>query len=667
MRQNKVGDDLERPPRCSTPTIMASGRNSPQGAFPNHPPAPGPSSSATRRRPQNPPRHSAAQPSRSSSPAPSTSSSSPSGSGAFPPTNVDTMVTRLLVSTKTLLEGLTQWSLRECSDSKISDMYVKLGNDLNTTCATFARANVPMSDLLKVPDDLRPCLEACLSEDQASPATLERHLPAIKAIIVRLLQGLKAKQALYKSMIAQQRASQVPPVPQIPSPTSSTASRVTSPPPAPSTSTSATTQHRPQSTHRKMSSLANSVSSSSSDTPASTTTTEERPGPDRTSVGSASAASRHRLTRSNSSYTTMSESTTTTSARAASPTSAPFPRSQSAGSVGQSTTAPPPAMPPPAAASRSSALPSFHFEPAPLPKPSTSAANGPEEEDQQLSRPRLPSTMASSGHKQQQHSTDKSFETLKNQDNLVRRASKRFSRYTLDKMTGSPGRDDSSSSLGGVSGGVGASPTASPRRSFKPPPVPTSSRVMPPPNGHGSLQPGPPSASDSWNAHIDDLEEKQRQSVNAARGSSDKGDHLDSMEHHSPTRGAQLSPLPEHAEAASPVPAQHGHDDGQEHEQDTSRIHQDAPSGPVPTTPSATAFFLQLGRQTKKASLDPDQMPPTLASLQVLFMDRFSYNAGQDDFPMIYIRDPRLGLEYELEDLSEVREGCLLILNVERE
>lgn len=61
-----------------------------------------------------------------------------------------------------------------------------------------------------MPADLRVCLEACLSEP-ASPDTLERHLPRIREIIIRLLQGLKAKQLYYKQQqMVPQRTGSVP-------------------------------------------------------------------------------------------------------------------------------------------------------------------------------------------------------------------------------------------------------------------------------------------------------------------------------------------------------------------------------------------------------------------------------------------------------------------------
>lgn len=82
-----------------------------------------------------------------------------------------------------------------------------------------------------------------------------------------------------------------------------------------------------------------------------------------------------------------------------------------------------------------------------------------------------------------------------------------------------------------------------------------------------------------------------------------------------------------------------------------------------PTDPSRITIFLQVGREVKKVVVEPGI---TFASLRVLFVDKFSYNPGLDNFPAIYIRDPASGVQYELEDTEDVKEKCLLSLNIER-
>lgn len=86
------------------------------------------------------------------------------------------------------------------------------------------------------------------------------------------------------------------------------------------------------------------------------------------------------------------------------------------------------------------------------------------------------------------------------------------------------------------------------------------------------------------------------------------------------------------------------------------------------STPSATPgkvpVFLQLGREVKKVSVEPGL---SFSGLRMLFVDKFAYNPGLENFPAIYIRDPSSGVQYELEDVDEVKEKCLLSLNIERE
>ena len=82
------------------------------------------------------------------------------------------------------------------------------------------------------------------------------------------------------------------------------------------------------------------------------------------------------------------------------------------------------------------------------------------------------------------------------------------------------------------------------------------------------------------------------------------------------------------------------------------------------THPTAFSCFLQVGREDKKVTIEPGM---SFASLQALFVEKFSYNPGMENFPAIYIRDPSSGVQYELEDIEEVKEMCLLSLNIEYE
>ena len=85
---------------------------------------------------------------------------------------------------------------------------------------------------------------------------------------------------------------------------------------------------------------------------------------------------------------------------------------------------------------------------------------------------------------------------------------------------------------------------------------------------------------------------------------------------------------------------------------------------PAPTPNQPFTVFMQVGREVKKATIEPGL---TMAMLRILFMDKFSYSPGMDSFPAIYIRDGSSGVQYELEDMDEMKEKCLLSLNIERE
>ncbi|KAI5960215.1 BUD6 [Candida pseudojiufengensis] len=121
-----------------------------------------------------------------------------------PSNSVESCVTRLLVSTKHLLESLTLWARQEADDKFVSDAYVKLGNDFRAATRAFNNDGMDVSDLGDVPQALRAILETALSE-APSQENLDRFLPNIRNIIVTLLQTLKAKQARLKSL-AQERA-----------------------------------------------------------------------------------------------------------------------------------------------------------------------------------------------------------------------------------------------------------------------------------------------------------------------------------------------------------------------------------------------------------------------------------------------------------------------------
>lgn len=112
---------------------------------------------------------------------------------------IETCVTRLLVSTKHLLESLTHWARKDATDKEVSDAYVRLGNDFRAATRAFSNAGVDISDIGDIPRALRIILESALSESPTQE-NLDRFLPNVRSIIVNLLQNLKAKQLKAKAL-----------------------------------------------------------------------------------------------------------------------------------------------------------------------------------------------------------------------------------------------------------------------------------------------------------------------------------------------------------------------------------------------------------------------------------------------------------------------------------
>ncbi|KAG0171364.1 Bud site selection protein 6 [Apophysomyces sp. BC1034] len=108
--------------------------------------------------------------------------------------DIEHTVTRLLMSTKKLLEGLTAWSVRKVSDIQVEDIYHTLAANFVLATRAFETAQMPMIDVARIPEDLHACLRVVLVQEP-STLVLEQHLPSIRDIILKLLQALKRKQA----------------------------------------------------------------------------------------------------------------------------------------------------------------------------------------------------------------------------------------------------------------------------------------------------------------------------------------------------------------------------------------------------------------------------------------------------------------------------------------
>ncbi|SCU82368.1 LADA_0C04764g1_1 [Lachancea dasiensis] len=165
--------------------------------------------------------------------------------------SIETSVTKLLMSTKHLLQRLTQWSKGEANEKNVSDAYVQLGNDFKLVTKQFSYAGLEVSDLGDLPTTLRRVLEVALRE-RPSEETLDKYLPSIREIVVTLLDKLKVKQTLLKSMKQT--------VPYLPSSNSQSASSLSA------------TSERSNSVRREMELTVSSANTSPHRSPAATST-----------------------------------------------------------------------------------------------------------------------------------------------------------------------------------------------------------------------------------------------------------------------------------------------------------------------------------------------------------------------------------------------------------
>lgn len=223
---------------------------------------------------------------------------------------------------------------------------------------------------------------------------------------------------------------------------------------------------------------------------------------------------------------------------------------------------------------------------------------------------------------------ESSLAALKKSDALERRASKRFSTYNISKMTGTGLREKS-----------GMNKHAN-RRSM---------------------------AADSANLTPGDLSvltEEETPKANDGRRSRGK-DGVGRMRTPEPIEEEEVPPVPalpmasNHSTLAPPSLVSWDTAESVSRR----RLSTITESKDTDRDSSTMTVFLQLGREVKKVTIEKDL---SFSSLRVLFVDKFSYNPGQGNFPDIYIRDPSSGVMYELEDVDEVKDKCLLSLNIDR-
>ena len=259
--------------------------------------------------------------------------------------------------------------------------------------------------------------------------------------------------------------------------------------------------------------------------------------------------------------------------------------------------------------------------------------------------------------------TDQTFEDLKKSDALQRRASKRFSQYTYTRMTAGPSPSPSMLGMPAVpSTPVLGGPTASTSSSALSPDaadttagrelVQNSRRTRMQELGQKAVAlpsglPASPRPVGKAATRLSTTHERDEEEATAKQeGSPEKVAAPTTVEPDTSPAPALAAPI---ALASSSAPSRSG--------SLTQISRASSPSSRERTV------YLQLGRDVKRAKLEGE---PTIASLRLLFIDRFAYNPGLSDFPAIYVRDSSHGVQYELEDMAEIRDGTVLSLNIER-
>ncbi|KAH7926418.1 AIP3-domain-containing protein [Leucogyrophana mollusca] len=581
----------------------------------------------------------------------SSSSSSSRGGRSHAHPAVESAVTRLLVAIKQLLESLTLWSTLKMTETQVSDVYVRLGNDFNAAVAAFAAFSIDMGDLMSVPEDLREILETCLAEE-ATPDNLSVYLPKVRQIITNLLQGLRGKQSMYRQIVSEHqhrhRSGQ-----SSHSRTDSRSSRSDKP----------SSRREGETKHRSQLSRSNALEDGRSGDRESTARQSVRsstrrqeaqprqPTPPPVFEEPDDDVPVRESNTSNSTNGMPERSSMSTQSRRSERTSTPLANyppledSPARGStdtlVASGGTATPQRpvqnkdMPPTPPQPNSSAVPSsvkrYSLVDRPVSSPPVSPPavvidEPPLSQEDVTGTDRIdPATPPETPpiDSLQTPAAASSLAALKNRDALERRASKRFSVYNINKITGGTATRERS----------GRSNNAN-RRSMA-----ASSTLTP-----GDL------------AVLTEAEEPSQDDL--SRDGSLRVQR-------SPSR----TPSPAGAQGAPPVPPlPHFPTPEPQRSQPESRhvpservIAQEPPELPS-ASPTSISVFLQVGREVKKAAIDPGL---TFSSLRVLFVDKFAYNPGLENFPAIYIRDPSSGVQYELEDIDEVKDKCLLSLNIE--
>ncbi|KAH8590326.1 actin interacting protein 3-domain-containing protein [Bisporella sp. PMI_857] len=520
-----------------------------------------------------------------------------------PLSQIEKSVTHLLVATKQLLETLTQWSRHQATDGQVSDVYVRLGYEFNIACRAFTAINVDTSDLGNVPEALRHILESTLSQE-ASAESLDKYLPQIRDIIIKLLHGLKRKQQKLRQKQAREGQSSNGDVAQPRNSSISSAS---------STSTGLSTL------------LDQGMNNNfRGDSDRDSTIVSINDGPPR--VSSASSSRRTEAPRARSRESTTSDhSTISSNTMQNMPVLPPYPGDelplpQGAAELSVDNFPPPP--PPPKQQNALAALQrggdlerraSRRYSAYQVAKHLGASPNG---------IPMLPPAQNSPIPNRGRNDARESMRAVQLRDQRhSRQNSSRFATET------SPARIPSR-----ISEGSSETPTLDPPADVgnedSPAAPTTEDKIRQPPGDFGATLQGPPT------------------------------DSVPILSATSPQE-----PVPDAQSTSKQQPLTSSTRESVSY---TGQDRQFTPEQSPPLDKELT-IFLQYKTKVKKFILTDGYKDLSIARLQLAFIEKFAWNTHNNgvDLPEIYIQDPVSGVRHELEDLNDIKDRSVLVLNVE--
>ena len=529
----------------------------------------------------------------------------------------------------------------------MSDVYVRLGYEFNIACRAFNSIGVDTSDLGPVPELLRAILEETLSQE-ASPASLDRFLPRIRDIIINLLHGLKRKQQRL-------RARQVR---ETPANGDQSAQSTSS-----GSLTSGLTQILEDAPSQRNSGGRGSGRRAGS--------SESTVVPDTNGFVNGNALNDEEINLASrfnpaapARQPSGGQSDAGASRNAQRASQRPIPSSRSDSTISSATT------------QSTSTLSASDPDNLPIQQPSKSNRTSQRENAAYLQPPPPPP-------KQQD-----ALAALQRGGDLERRASRRYSAYQISKHLGaSPnglpmlppaqntpipnrGRDvrDSMNAVRTRGSGVYSQQRLSHRS-----PSPNKNHAL---SNRISEESTPSSGSRGVPNHVDTLEDGK---ILASESIEKSNDTTKSPDSERPKMRATLSSpldqLPAYTEGADDTPeitaAPHLEKREEKHQPTQPPIFDQTEQEFVPEQSpqpgKELTLFLQYKSKIKKFVLPDGSNDLSIARLQLAFIEKFAWSTHNNgnDLPEIYIQDPVSGVRHELEDLRDVKDRCVLVLNVE--